>query len=152
MNHGEKAYNLFMQGYNCAQAVALAFGDVTGLEEAALARQMASFGGGLGGLREICGALSGMELVAGHLYGYAVPGNDAEKKAHYERVQKLAADFRERTGSILCREILNNPPTDPNPRPRTAEYYAERPCARVVRMAGEILDAYIAENPIPERE
>ena len=108
MNHGEKAYNLFMQGYNCAQAVALAFCDVTGLEEAAVARQMASFGGGLGGLREICGALSGMELVAGHLYGYAVPGNNAEKKAHYERVQKLAADFRERTGSILCREILDN--------------------------------------------
>lgn len=152
MNHGEKAQALFMQGYNCAQSVALAFCDVTGLEEAALARQMASFGAGLGGLREICGALSGMELVAGHLYGYEVPGNDAQKKAHYQRVQKLAADFREQAGSILCREILNNPPTEPNPSPRTAAYYTSRPCARVVRLAGEMLDAYIAENPIPERK
>lgn len=151
MNHGEKAMELFMQGYNCAQAVSLAFCDMTGLDEKVLARQMASFGAGLGGLREICGALSGMELVAGHLYGYEVPGNDQEKKAHYQRVQKLASDFREQAGSILCREILNNPPTDPNPSPRTAVYYAVRPCARVVRLAGEILDAYIAENPIPER-
>ena len=151
MNHGEKAMELFMQGYNCAQAVSLVFCDMTGLDEKALARQMASFGAGLGGLREICGALSGMELVAGHLYGYEVPGNDQEKKAHYQRVQKLASDFREQAGSILCREILNNPPTDPNPSPRTAVYYAVRPCARVVRLAGEILDAYIAENPIPER-
>lgn len=151
MNHGEKAMELFMQGYNCAQAVSLAFCDMTGLDEKTLARQMASFGAGLGGLREICGALSGMELVAGHLYGYEVPGNDQEKKAHYQRVQKLASDFREQAGSILCREILNNPPTDPNPSPRTAAYYAVRPCARVVRLAGEILDAYIAENPIPER-
>lgn len=152
MDHGMKAAELFMQGYNCAQAVALAFCDVTGLEEKALARQMASFGAGLGGLREICGALSGMELVVGHLYGYEVPGNDQEKKAHYQRVQQLASDFREQVGNILCREILNNPPTDPNPSPRTAEYYAARPCARVVRLAGEILDAYIGENPIPERK
>lgn len=146
-DHGKRAGELFLQGYNCAQAVVMAFSDVTGLEETFSARLSSSFGGGMGRLREVCGAVSGMLLVAGCLYGYSAPGNDEEKKAHYVLVQTLAGRFRERVGSIVCREILKNPPSDPKPSPRTEEFYTKRPCARFVILAGQILDEYIKENP-----
>ena len=107
-----------------------------------------SFGGGMGRLREVCGAVSGMLMVAGLLYGYDTPGDDIQKKAHYSLVQELAGKFREQTGSIICREILRNPSTDPTPSPRTAEYYKSRPCAWMVVLAARILDEYIAAHPI----
>ena len=142
------AAELFLKGYNCAQAVAMAFCDVTGLEEAYTAKMASSFGGGMGRMREVCGAVSGMLLVAGLLYGYDTCDDDQAKKAHYALVQHLAGKFREQAGSIVCREILKNPPSDPNPTPRTAEYYAQRPCARMVMLATQILEAYIQENPV----
>ena len=92
-----------------------------------------------------------MLLVAGILYGYDTPGDDEGKREHYQRVQALAAAFREETGSIVCREILKNPPSDPNPTPRTAEFYKTRPCARMVSLAAKILDDYMEEYP-PERK
>ena len=98
-------------------------------------------------MREVCGAVSGMLLVAGLLYGYETPGDDVSKKEHYARVQFLAGRFREQVGSIVCRDILRNPPSDPNPTPRTAEFYKQRPCVRMVMLAAQILDEYIAENP-----
>ena len=148
MDHGMKAAELFLSGYNCSQAVVVAFSDLTGLETEVSAKLASSFGGGMGRMREVCGAVSGMLMVAGLLYGYEIPGDDVSKKAHYTRVQYLAGRFREEVGSIVCREILKNPPSDPNPSPRTAEYYAKRPCARMVLLAGQILDAYIKENPL----
>lgn len=147
MDHGEKAAELFLQGYNCAQAVTVAFCDVTGLTADQAAKMASSFGGGMGRMREVCGAVSGMLLVAGMLYGYETPGDDVSKKQHYTLVQRLAGQFREQVGSIVCREILKNPPSDPAPTPRTAEFYKTRPCARMVQLAGAILDAYMAENP-----
>jgi C_GCAxxG_C_C family probable redox protein len=107
-----------------------------------------SFGGGMGRMREVCGAVSGMLMVAGLLYGYDTPGDDVSKKKHYTLVQTLSGKFREEVGSIVCREILKNPPSDPNPTPRTAEFYKIRPCARMVSLAARILDEYIAENPL----
>ena len=90
-----------------------------------------------------------MLMVAGLLYGYEDPGeDDVNKKAHYQLVQELAGKFREQAGSIVCREILKNPPSDPNPTPRTEEFYKKRPCARMVILAAEILDDYIAQHPI----
>ena len=150
MEHGLYAAELFLNGYNCAQAVAIAFCDVTGLDKDFTARMASSFGGGMGRMREVCGAVSGMLMVAGLLYGYDTPGDDVSKKNHYARVQELAGQFREQVGSIVCREILRNPPSDPNPTPRTAEFYAQRPCARMVILASEILDKYIAEHPLTE--
>ena len=148
MDHAYKAADLFLSGSNCAQAIVVAFCDVTGLEERFAAKLSCSFGGGMGRLREVCGAVSGMLMVAGLLYGYDDPGeNDCRKKEHYQLVQYLAGRFREEVGSIVCREILKNPPSDPNPSPRTAEYYATRPCARMVMTAAKILDDYIAEHP-----
>ena len=148
MDHGMKAAELFLGGYNCAQAVVVAYCDLTGLDESFAAKLASSFGGGMGRMREVCGAVSGMLMVAGLLYGYDTPGDDISKKAHYALVQALAGKFREEVGSIVCREILKNPPTDPNPSPRTAEYYKTRPCARMVMTAARILDEYIAEHPI----
>ena len=150
MDHGKYAAELFMQGYNCSQAVAVAFCDVTGLTPGQAARLASSFGGGMGRMREVCGAVSGMLLVAGILYGYETPGDDASKRIHYARVQELAGKFREKTGSIVCREILKNPPSDPNPTPRTEDFYKKRPCARLVCLAGEILDEYLENHPLEE--
>ena len=148
MEHGMKAAELFLNGYNCAQAVAVAFCDVTGLEEKFTAKMVSSFGGGMGRIREVCGAVSGMFFVLGHLYGYDTSGDDERKKQLYSQVQELAAQFREQCGSIVCREILNNPPTDPTPSPRTAEYYAKRPCALMVKTAGDLMDAFIQNHPL----
>ena len=148
MNHSEYAAELFLKGYNCAQAVAVAFCDVTGLDVDFTARMASSFGGGMGRMREVCGAVSGMLMVAGLLYGYDTPGDDVSKKKHYTLVQTLSGKFREEVGSIVCREILKNPPSDPNPTPRTAEFYKIRPCARMVSLAARILDEYIADNPL----
>ena len=148
MDHATKAAELFLQGYNCAQAVAVAFCDLTGMDKDYAAKLASGFGGGMGGLREICGAVSGMNMVLGCLYGYESPTNDEAKKLLYSQVRELAEGFREQTGSIICREILKNPPADPNPSPRTAEYYAKRPCARMVMVAAQLLDEFIARNPL----
>lgn len=148
MDHSLKAAELFMDGYNCAQTIAVAFSDVTGLDEAFSARMASSFGGGMGRMREVCGAVSGMLMVAGLLYGYDIPGDDVSKKAHYTLVQTLAGEFRKEAGSIVCREILKNPPSDPAPTPRTEEFYRKRPCTRMVMLAARILDEYIRTHPL----
>ena len=91
-----------------------------------------------------------MLTVAGLLYGYSTPGDDAAKRAHYTLVQALAGRFREEHGSIICRESLKNPPSDPNPTPRTADFYKTRPCVRMVMTAARLLDEYIALHPLEE--
>ena len=148
MNHAMNAAELFLGGYNCAQAVAVAFCDVTGMEEHFAAKLVSSFGGGMGRLREVCGAVSGMLFVLGHLYGYDNASDDVAKKLLYGQVQELANQFREINGSIICREILENPPSDPNPTPRTAEFYAKRPCTRMVMVAADLMDDFIARHPL----
>ena len=148
MDHAEYASQLFYEGYNCAQAVTVAFCDVTGLEESFAAKMASSFGGGMGRMREVCGAVSGILMVAGLLYGYDTKDGPDAKKEHYQLVQTLAGQFREQVGSIVCREILKNPSTDPTPSPRTEEYYATRPCCRMVYTAAKILDDYIREHPL----
>ncbi len=148
MKHADRAAELFLDGYNCAQAIAVAYCDVTGLTPEFAAKMASSFGGGMGRMREVCGAVSGMLMVAGLLYGYDGPDDGANKKAHYILVQELAEQFRRQVGSIVCREILHNPPTDPAPTPRTAEFYAKRPCTRMVMVAADILDQYIAEHDL----
>ena len=148
MNHVERAVELFVEGYNCAQAVAAAFGDLTGLDEKTAARMASCFGGGMGRMREVCGAVSGMLMVAGVLYGYDDPKATKEKRELYAQVQAMAGQFREELGSIVCRDLLKNPPSDPNPTPRTEQFYKDRPCARMVAPAARIMDAFIEEHPI----
>ena len=149
--HAEKARNYFLQGYNCSQAVFLAFADLTGIDEKTALLLSSSFGGGMGRMREVCGAVSGMFMAAGLLYGYTDPKAKDEKAEHYKRIQELAAAFKERNGSIICRDLLGGL-TEENkthiPDERTAEYYKKRPCARMVEDAAEILDGYIRDNPV----
>ena len=148
MDHSYIAADLFLQGYNCAQAVAVAFTDLTGMDKKEAAKLAAPFGGGMGRMREVCGAVSGMFMVLGALYGYDNSDADDKKKALYKQVQELAEQFRAENGSIICRDILKNPPSDPNPSPRTAEYYAKRPCAKMVMTAARLMDEFIAKHPL----
>ncbi len=141
-NHAELAKRLFLEGYNCSQAVFCAFCDVTGLEMGAAARMASSFGGGLGRLREVCGTVSGAALVLGMVRGYSDPKDYPAKKAHYALVQEFARRFREANGSIVCRELLRGTGATAGgaPEARTAEYYSKRPCPNLAYSAAEILD------------
>lgn len=107
-----------------------------------------SFGGGMGRLREVCGAVTGMFMVAGILYGYDDPKAREEKAAHYERIQKLAGRFEEINGSIVCRELLglSQKKDVPTPSERTKEYYKKRPCVQLVGISAAIMEQYINEN------
>ena len=147
MDHADRAMELFLEGYNCAQAVACAFGDVTGLTTDQAARMASSFGGGMGRLREVCGTVSGALLVMGIAKGYDDPKDPEAKKAHYHLVQEFARCFRERSGSIICRELLEGVDVTPGPDPekRTPEYYQKRPCPHLARQAAAILDEMLDE-------
>ena len=153
MSKKEIAMDYFTQGCNCAQAVVLAFARETGQVHATLARLSSSFGGGLGRLREVCGAVSGMAIVAGLLYGCDDPADGAAKAAHYARIQALAGEFEAANGSIVCRELLglSQKRDAPTPSARSADFYKKRPCRELVGMAADILERYILDNP-PERE
>ena len=147
IDHAERARALFCEGYNCAQAVFCAFVDVTGLDLDAAARLSASFGGGLGRLREVCGTVSAAAMVLGAARGYSDPMDPEAKKAHYALVQAFAARFRAEEGSIVCRELLANAGIDPgairpggDPEARTPEYYRKRPCPALAWRAARILD------------
>lgn len=148
MSKRDAARELFLKGYNCAQAVTGAYADEMGMDFDAAVQIASSFGGGMGRMREVCGAVSGMFLVAGVLYGYSDPKDPAAKKEHYERIQLLAARYKEHTGSIVCRELLGLEGKDNSPKPseRTPEYYKKRPCPDLAGLAAEILENYINEQ------
>jgi C_GCAxxG_C_C family probable redox protein len=147
MNHEEMAKELFKEGYNCSQSVFAAFCDDMNLELKTALKLSSSFGGGMGRLREVCGAVSGMFMVAGVLYGYDEPKDQGIKTEHYMRIQKLANEFREQNHSIICRELLGVEGASDNPIPeaRTEEYYAKRPCIDLVGDAAKIMENYIME-------
>ena len=147
MTHGEKAEDYFRKGYNCAQSVLLAFSDLTGLDENAALRLSSSFGGGLGRLREVCGAVSGAAMALGLLRGYNDPDDRAAKTAHYHLIQEFARRFKERNGSIVCRELLSGVKKSDggDPEERTPEYYQKRPCAELCRCAAEIVDDLLTQ-------
>lgn len=147
-DHAELAKSLFIEGYNCSQAVFCAYCDITGIEIDAAARMASSFGGGLGRLREVCGTVSGAALVLGIVRGYSDPKDYAAKKAHYALVQEFARRFREKNGSIVCRELLRGVETTlgGDPERRTAEYYRKRPCPNLAYCAAEILDEMLTET------
>ena len=137
----EEAVAYFKQGYNCAQAVVLAYADEIGIDRQTAAKLSSSFGGGMGRLREVCGAVSGMFIVEGLKNGYADPADREAKKAHYARIQKLGEQFRKENGSIVCRELLGHAEktSEPTPQERTQEYYRKRPCAQLVECAARIV-------------
>ena len=139
--YAERARALFADGYNCAQAVLCAFADETRLPMQTAARLASGFGGGIGRMREVCGAVSGAVMTLGIVCGYDDPKDTAAKAAHYARVQEFARRFREQTGSIVCGELLRGVPTTPGsaPEARTADYYRKRPCAELVALSAQIV-------------
>ena len=140
--YSEKAANNFRKGYNCAQSVLLAFANQVGLKEDEALKLASSFGGGMGRLREVCGAVSAMFMIAGILKGYTEPNNDVVKANHYKLIQDLAAEFKLKHGTIICRELLGLDGTEfsPIPSARTDEYYKERPCEEFIKCAAEIVE------------
>ena len=140
-NYQEKAANNFKTGYNCAQSVFLAFADELGFDEETALKLSSSFGGGMGRLREVCGAVSSMFAIAGLKKGYTSPNNDDLKTQHYELIQSLAEDFKSEFGTIICRELLELPEgkDSPVPEKRTEEYYQNRPCEAFIRHAAKII-------------
>lgn len=140
----EKAKQLFLDGYNCSQSVFIAFAPECGIDEETAALIASGFGGGLGRMREVCGAVSGMSMAASMLFGSGKPNDYENKKALYKTIQELAGEFREMNGSIVCRELLGldkKAETLSTPEKRTKEYYKKRPCAMLVYDAAEILQA-----------
>lgn len=152
-NHSQRAMELFKQGYNCSQSVVAAFGDELNIDFETALKISSSFGGGMGRLREVCGAVSGMFMVAGLKYGYTDPKDNKAKTEHYKLIQELAAQFKAENGSIVCRELLglSAGPDSPIPELRTKEYYKKRPCAELVGYAAEIMEMII-ENKINSEE
>lgn len=148
--HGEKAKQLFMEGYNCSQAVLGAFCEECKIDFETAMKLASSFGGGMGRLREVCGAVSGMFMVAGILYGYDDPKGQTEKTEHYARIQELAKEFQKENGSIVCRELLGltEKKSEPTPEKRSEEYYQKRPCPEMVTMAAEIMEQYMEKYPV----
>lgn len=146
--YAKKAMELFKEGFNCSQSVFLAFADLYGMDQHMALKLSSSFGGGMGRLREVCGAVSGMFMVAGILYGYEDPKDQEAKKEHYERIQLLAKEFTDRNGSIICRQLLGlgEGKDSPVPEKRTDTYYKKRPCGELVGIAAAIMEEYIKEN------
>ena len=146
MDTAKKAEQLFLDGYNCAQAVFGAFSEQLGVPFDMAMKLSSSFGGGVGRQREVCGAVSGMCMAAGVLYGYPTPETGEVKAQHYRLIRELCERFKEQNRSIICRDILKNAEVGGTPEARTNEYYAGRPCLRCVHDAAEILETYIKEH------
>lgn len=134
ISRAEQAKAYFTDGYNCAQSVYMAYADLFGIDAKQAAIIAAPLGGGMGRLREVCGACSASFLVAGLAIPCDNPNDTNAKRDCYAMVQRLAERFREENGSIICRELLglSEKKESPTPSPRTAAYYKKRPCAELV--------------------
>lgn len=144
----KRARELFSSGYNCSQSVFMAYADLFEIEPRMAATLSAPLGGGMGRLREVCGAVSGMALLAGQLIPVYDPSDRQAKAENYALVQHFAERFREENGAIVCRELLglSLQKEDPTPAERTAEYYRKRPCVEYVATAARIVGEWLLEH------
>ena len=153
-----KAKRLFKEeGYNCCQAVVLAYNDLFGLSDELAASISSGFGGGMGRMREVCGSVSGMVLLAGLISPASDPSIKSGRTSNYALVQDMAASFKELNGSIVCKELLGLVPMgsgapavkeSPEPSDRTAEYYQKRPCEELVGISARIVGEKIQKMGI----
>ena len=143
----EKARELFKQGYNCSQSVLGVFCEELGLDFETAMKISSSFGGGMGRMREVCGTVSGMFMVAGLAFSSS-DGSRENKAEQYKKVQELAQIFKNQNGSIICRELLNGVESSNSPIPseRNENYYKKRPCIDLVSDAVEMVEKYIAQK------
>ena len=149
--YGDQAHAAFLRGCNCSQAVVVPFAPLMGMTEEQALRLAGGFGGGVGRMREVCGAFSGIVMVLGALYGFTDP---KDKSAFYAEVQALAREFcaRNGKGTLICRELLGLDKAEGTPvaEERTAEYYQKRPCPMLVRVAADVMAEYMATHPLPQ--
>lgn len=144
LTYAQKAKELFKLGYNCSQAVFLAFYEEYNMDFDTALKLSSSFGGGMGQLREVCGAVSGMFMVAGLKYGYSDPTDRLSKAGHYERIQQLAGGFKEENGSMICRELLGLSVAQNQSGEEPA--VKKKPCSELVENAAGILENYMKQN------
>ena len=152
----EKAKRLFKEeGYNCCQAVVLAYNDIFGMDNVTAATIASGFGGGMGRMREVCGSVSGMTILAGFISPAGDPSIKTARTANYALVQDLAEEFRKINGSILCKELLGlvpmgsgqiAPKESPEPSERTETYYKKRPCEELVGISARIVGEKILRH------
>ena len=150
-----KAKRLFKEeGYNCCQAVVLAYNDIFEVDDNTAAALSSGFGGGMGRMREVCGSVSGMVMLAGLIAPAADPSVKVDRTRNYALVQEMADEFRAMNGSIVCKELLGLVPMgsgatackeSPEPSDRTPEYYKKRPCEELVGIAAGIVGKRILE-------
>lgn len=146
MSRASDAKNYFLSGYNCAQSVAIAFSDLVDLDKKTIAKAVSGFGGGMGRLREVCGAFSGAVFILSLLYGYDNAKETELKTMLYSDIQQFAQIYKEKNGSIICRELLGldkSSSISPVPEKRTDKYYKKRPCAEIVYNCADLLEEYI---------
>lgn len=151
MSKGDIAKQNFLNGYNCSQAVLLAFCEDFGLEKETALKISEPFGGGMGRMREVCGTVTGMFMVLGLAMGNSDAKDGSTKKNVYKSVQELAEKFKQDNGSIICRELLGLQKANKEsyvPSERTKEYYKKRPCPELCKYAADILEDYLKEENI----
>ena len=143
--YSTEAAKLFKEGYNCAQSTFCAFSDELGIDKAIALKLTSSFGGGMGRLREVCGAVSAMFMIAALLKGYTCPQDDDAKTQHYKLIQNLAEEFKKLHKTIICRELLglSEGKDDYTPSKRTEEYYTSRPCEKIIADAALIIEKHL---------
>ena len=145
----EKAVALFKEGFNCSQSVVAAFADMYGFTHEQALRMSASFGGGIGRMRETCGAACGLFMLAGLETGATDGANHEGKAANYKLVQELAEEFKQRNGALRCADLLGLSKKEPvvsTPEARTNQYYAKRPCVKMVEDAARIWCEYLEKQ------
>lgn len=152
----EKARSLFKEGgYNCCQAVVMAYSDLFGISDDTAAAMSSGFGGGMGRMREVCGSVSGMVMLAGLISPASDPSVKEWRTANYALVQEMAEEFKSVNGSIICKELLGlvpmgsctpAPKESPEPSDRTQEYYKKRPCEELVTISARIVGNKIAKT------
>lgn len=149
MTKGELARQYFLEGYNCSQAVLLAFCEDFGIEKKTALMLASPFGGGMGRMREVCGTVSAMFMVLGLAQGSYNPSDRQGKSEVYKSVQQLAKRFEQDNGSIICRSLLGldrDTRDNPIPSQRTQQYYKKRPCAELCRYAADLIEEYLSQE------
>lgn len=145
----ERAVQLFKEGYNCSQSVVGAFADLYGFTQEQALLMSASFGGGIGRMRQTCGAACGMFVLAGLQSGTTIGSDREGKSRNYAMVQQLAESFKQINGSIICAELLglkSNADITAQASERTDSYYKNRPCSEMVRTAARLFANAISQD------
>ncbi len=144
----EEAEANFKAGFNCAQAVFATYADLFGMDKETALKMSGAMGAGVGRMREVCGVVSAMALLAGLKEGNADPQNEAAKAHIYSKVRKMAEQFKVRNNSIICRELLGIEGMEESAAPsvRTPEFYEKRPCFKFVRQAAQLIEKELFEE------